>query len=100
MILDSSAIIAIVLDEPERSRLEDLLGDASDPGVGAPTLTEAGTVLVARLGTRGRTLLDAFLVEAGARTIAFGDAHWLVSLDAFARFGKGRHPQRSTSATA
>jgi ribonuclease VapC len=37
-------------------------------------------------------ILDAFLVESGIRTIPFGDAHWIVSLDAFARFGKGRHP--------
>jgi ribonuclease VapC len=92
VILDSSAIVAVILDEPGRERIEEALGAAPSPGVGGPTLAEAGILLVARLGLRGRTLLDAFLVETGSVTIPFGDAHWIVALDAFDRFGKGRHP--------
>ncbi len=55
MILDSSAIVAILLREDGQETLIDLLAEAQTPAVGAPTLTECGIVLSARLGTQGKT---------------------------------------------
>ncbi len=91
MILDSSAIVAIVLREPG---WEDLLARlAAEPAaVGAPTLVESGLVLTARIGKRARTILARFVQEAGLAIIPFGEEHWLAAIDAYARFGKGRHP--------
>lgn len=40
----------------------------------------------------GRTLLGRLLDELGAETLPFRTDHWPVALDAFLRFGKGRHP--------
>jgi uncharacterized protein with PIN domain len=48
--------------------------------------------LMARLGPRGKTLLAHFLHESAIQTVAFDDEHAAVVLDAFSRFGKGRHP--------
>jgi ribonuclease VapC len=91
VIVDSSALVALLLREPECDRLLDSLATEATPGIGAPTLTEAGIVLTARLGVAGRTLLSRLIHETGVVTIPFDEAHWPVAIAAFARFGKGRH---------
>lgn len=92
MIVDSSALVAIILMEPEYQMLVDYVAIAPVVGVGAPTLAETGIVLTARLGIAGRSLLARLLYEAGAETIPYTAAHWPVAVDAFTRYGNGRHP--------
>jgi ribonuclease VapC len=53
---------------------------------------ETGIVLAARLGIAGKTLLARFVQEAGLTVLPLTDEHWPVAVDAFVRFGKGRHP--------
>ncbi len=91
MIADSSALVAVVIEEPEFEAVWDRLGAAENVGVGAPTFFEAVMVLRARLGPGGRTLLGAVSEQIGLEVLAFDDRHWPVALDAFTRFGKGRH---------
>lgn len=92
MIIDSSAIVAILLREPGHEALIDRLGSEPGTGVGAPTLAEAGIVLASRLGVTGRTLLSRFVQEGAVRLVAFDDDHWPVAVGAFVRYGRGRHP--------
>ena len=92
MILDSSAIVAIVYREPEFETLVRKLRKADVIGIGAPTATETGIVLQARLGIDGRNLLERFLQEFDIQIVPFEDAHWREAMDAYRRFGKGRHP--------
>lgn len=93
MILDSSAVVAVLLREPVWEPLVDAVTAADPPpGIGAPTLTEAGLVLVARLGHAGKTLLARFAQDSQLRVLPFTDGHWSVAVDAYVRFGKGRHP--------
>lgn len=92
MILDSSALVAIVRREPGHDAVLDCLASASTAGVGAPTLVEAGIVLRARMGVLGRTLLARVVQDAELVIVPFSGAHWTVAVDAFDRFGKGRHP--------
>ena len=92
MILDSSVIVAITLREPGHEELVGKLRSADALGIGAPTLTEAGIVLSARLGVEPQALLDRFLRDFGVVPVAFGELHWREALEAFRRFGKGRHP--------
>ena len=91
MILDTSAIIAILKEEPGHEPFLRRL--AGDPvvGVGAPTLAEAGLVLTARLEKDARPLLLRFLQEAQVAVVPFGEDHWRAAVDAYIRFGKGRH---------
>lgn len=91
MILDSSALIAIVLREPGYEELVEKLRSANTLGIGAPSLTEAGMVLSTRLGIEPQALLDRFLRDFGIVSVAFGEPHWREALEAFRRFGKGRH---------
>ena len=91
MILDSSAVIAIVLREPGYEALVAKIGAARVAGIGAPTLAETGLVLMAKLGKESRGVLSRFLQEAGLTVVPFGEQHWRVAVQAYARFGKGRH---------
>lgn len=91
MIVDSSAIVAIVLREPGFEGLVRKIAEAGPVGVGAPTLAEAGIVLSARLGRDAQGLLQGLMREWGAETVAFGEDHWKEAVSAYARFGRGRH---------
>ena len=91
MILDSSAILAILFREPGFETLLDKLAADPNPGIGSPTLAETGIVLVARLGSASRGRLTSFLAGSDMAIVPFGEQHWRVAADAFQRFGKGRH---------
>jgi ribonuclease VapC len=92
MIVDSSAVVAILMAEPGHESLVARLAASPVAAVGAPTLVECGMVLTARLGPNGRVLLDQFVQRFRLVEVPFGERHWRVALDAFERFGKGRHP--------
>jgi ribonuclease VapC len=91
VIIDSSAIIAMINREPESMALERALVTDLEPKIGAPTRAEAGIVLHARFGMRGRSLFERFLQEWEVVTIPFDHRHAEVAIEAFQRFGKGRH---------
>jgi ribonuclease VapC len=91
VILDSSAIIAILLREPGFEVLQERLSLAARASIAAPTLVETALVLSSRLGPAGKSLLARFVEEAGLETVDFTAEHWTVAADAFIRYGKGRH---------
>ncbi len=92
MVLDSSAIVAIILAEPDCDRLLEHTSQASVLAVGAPTLVEAALVLSSRLKRDARPLLHNFLRQGEVEVVPFTEDHYEVALDAFQRYGKGRHP--------
>jgi ribonuclease VapC len=91
MILDSSAIAAVVFKEPGFDSLLDKIAGATAVAIGAPTIVEAGMVIGGRLGRDARTLIAALLREWEVETVPFGDDHWKEALEAASRFGRGRH---------
>jgi ribonuclease VapC len=92
VILDSSALVAVVLGEPAAPELLAVLAATDRIGVGAPTLVEAGVVVHARAGQTGTDGLARVVSRLGAEVIAFTEGHRRAAVDAFIRFGKGRHP--------
>lgn len=92
MILDSSALVTIALDEPEREAFVAKINAADTIAVAAPTLVEAGIVLSARTGTDASDLLAELVTASEAVVIEFGPAHWQRAVSAWWRFGKSRHP--------
>lgn len=91
MVLDTSALVAILLGEPERDQFITALAEAADPLISAGTLLEASIVLQSKLGDGGLGDLDELLATAGVRCVAVDLAQVHAARDAFARFGKGRH---------
>jgi ribonuclease VapC len=92
MIIDSSAVLAVIIKEPGHERVVHELAASQETRMGAPTQLETGIVLTARLGPRGKTILARFLQENAIQIVAFDEDHAAVALDAYSRFGKGRHP--------
>ncbi len=92
MILDSSAIVAVALQQPGYERLLAEMTAAESLGVGVPTLVEAGIVLSVRLGRDARGILARFSTEAALQAVEFTEAHFGVAVGAWLRFGRGRHP--------
>jgi ribonuclease VapC len=91
MILDSSTVIAIVLQETGYETLLHKLTAAEVRMMGAPTLVKCSIVLSARTGYDCRDLLARFLAETNVHIVSFGEDHYSAAVGAWFRFGKGRH---------
>jgi len=92
MVVDTSAIVAILFREPERSVFYDKILDTESCRISAVSYMEAGMVLTSSLGRAAEQALDQILHEAGVIVVPVSLNHAKVALDAFRRFGKGRHP--------
>jgi ribonuclease VapC len=90
VVLDTSALLAILLGEPERDQFIAALAEAADPLISAGTLLESSIVVQSKLGDDGLADLDELLATAGVRCVAVDLAQVHAARDAFARFGKGR----------
>ena len=92
MVVDTSAVVAILQREPERDRFADVLAGAHDPLISAATLFECSIVMHRRGGDRAIEHLDELLLSAGVRCIALDVSHVHAAREAWARYGKGRAP--------
>jgi ribonuclease VapC len=92
MVLDTSALVAILRDEPERVELVRLVAAADDPLISAATLLEISIVLHAKVGDDGVADLDQLLQAAAVRCVAVDAEQALAARDAWTRYGKGRSP--------
>jgi ribonuclease VapC len=91
VIVDSSALVAIVLREPGFESLVETLERAPSTGVGTPTLVETGIVLSLRLGRDARSIVADLVREFGMVEVPFGEAHAREAARAYLRFGRGQH---------
>jgi ribonuclease VapC len=95
MLLDTSALVALVAGERESPQLFDLLADAALVRVGAPSLVEAALVLDGRSAHRTRdasSRLALVMARFEIEILPFEARTWPVAWAAFLRYGKGRHP--------
>ena len=93
MIVDTSALLAIVFQEPGHDRHIDRILAADAVAAGTPTLAATG-VLSTRLGAGAHGMVERLLDELGIQEIPFGELHWREAVDAFRRYGKGSHLAR------
>lgn len=92
MVIDTSAIAAILFDEPERVRFNRKIEADDVRLISAATLVETAFVMEARKGELGRSELDLFVYEAGLDIMAFDAAQADLARLAWRTYGKGRHP--------
>lgn len=93
MVVDTSALVAIVRNEPEREVfLEQLAGLPRAPLLSAVSWMEAHMVVLGRMGESGVVVLREVLEAANFQTTPVPSEVAEVAFDAFRRFGKGRHP--------
>lgn len=92
MIVDSSALIAILFKEAEASAFASAMRDAPSRAVAAPTVVETGLVAEGRTGPAMGAELDDLLDALAAEIVPFTAEHAALARDAWRRYGKGRHP--------
>jgi ribonuclease VapC len=91
MVVDTSALIAIVRNEPEAEAFTAAVARDRLRYVGAPTWLEFVLVLTRLVPARAVPEARALTEELGLRIVAFGPEQALIASEAFQRFGKGRH---------
>jgi len=91
MTLDSSALVAILFAEFGHLDLVDRILAADSVRVAAPTLVETSIVLAGRRRSAAADDVDALVEELGVTVVPFGEREWHAAVDAFLRFGRGRH---------
>jgi ribonuclease VapC len=90
IVVDTSAVVAIFREQPERTRLLTALTRASARSMSAGNYLECAMVLDRRAG--GRADLDQWLQDRTITVVPVDLALAQRAADAFVRFGKGRHP--------
>lgn len=91
MVIDTSALIAILLNEPERAALNQTIETAESRIMSVVSFVEASIVIESRLGAEGLMALDLFIAKAGIDLVSVDASQAQAARNAFRYFGKGRH---------
>ena len=92
MVVDTSALLAILQDEPEREACAEAIASAPSRCASAATLVEASMVMESRYGAVGIQDLDLLIETARIEIVAVDRQQANVARRAFRDFGRGRHP--------
>jgi ribonuclease VapC len=92
MVVDTSVIIALHLEEPGFETLFDKIRGSTVALVGTPMLLETAMVLAGRWLNDPRPEIARFLRTLRIQVVPFTETHLDAAIGAFLRFGKGRHP--------
>jgi len=91
IVVDSSALLAIFFDEPEKTAFTELIATDDAARIGAPNFLEASMIVEARQGKAGCRDLDELAGLLELAVVPFDASHIEAARDAFRRYGKGRH---------
>jgi len=92
MVIDTSALLAIFLAEPERTKFFDQIIQASTRKISAASVLETGMVLEARRGEAAGREFDLFVIRAGLEVVPVDSDQVEIARSAWRKYGKGRHP--------
>jgi ribonuclease VapC len=93
MIIDTSALIAILLDESERGAFEELIAQSPHPRMSAASYLETGVVVDARRDPKRSRILDSFLAGADITLEPVTAEQAMIARQAYRDFGRGSgHP--------
>jgi ribonuclease VapC len=91
IVVDSSALVAIVFSAPDAENLAAKLDASSRNSMSAATLLESSIVVARAQGSEALADLDALVKLYEIEIVPFDEAQASVAREAFRRFGKGRH---------
>jgi len=91
MVVDTSALVAILQDEPERRVFTEALESAAHCAMSAASFVETSLIIETRFGAQGLQDLDLLVSKAGIEIVAVDAEQAMVARRGFGRFGKGRH---------
>ncbi|MEE4379394.1 MAG: type II toxin-antitoxin system VapC family toxin [Candidatus Competibacteraceae bacterium] len=91
MVIDTSALLAILQDEPERRSFNEAIEAADIRSLSVASFVEVSLVIESRYGPDGIRDFDLFLTKAGIKLISIDAEQALAARQAFREYGKGRH---------
>jgi len=91
MVLDTSALLAILLGEPEAAAIAHAIVGDPTRLLSAVSELETAIVIAARKGAAGIAELDLLRAWAEIETVAMNAEQVRLGREAYSRFGKGRH---------
>src|SRR5258708_37363749 len=91
MVIDSSALLAILLDEPERRRFDELIEADETRLISAATLVEASIAIEAKKGEAAGRELDLLMHRARVSVVSVDEEQAEVARVAWRTYGKGHH---------
>lgn len=92
MVIDTSALLAILQNEPERRRFNEAIEEAASRSLSVASFVETSMVIETRYGLEGLRDLDLLIERAGIHLVSVDVDQGKEARRAFGRFGKGRHP--------
>jgi ribonuclease VapC len=92
MIVDTSALLAILEQEPEAEHMARAIASDAGPSISSATLLEAGIVVQARRGDEGGRDLDLLIAKLGVTVVPFTPRQADLARKAYRSFGRGQHP--------
>jgi|SRR5579871_5697704 len=92
MVVDTSALVAILRNEPERRKFNEAIEAAHTRSMSVACFLESSIILESRFGADGVHDLDLFITRAQIALAAVDEEQALLARDGFRHFGKGRHP--------
>lgn len=91
MILDTSALVAVLYKEPERDEFLKLIHEAEECLMSVASFLELSMVVERQLGPDAARQVDTFLLRAGVNLVAVTVQQGQLARQAFLDYGKGRH---------
>jgi ribonuclease VapC len=92
VIIDSSALLAILQGEPERRRFNEAIESADGCSLSTASLVETSIIVESRFGADGIRDLDLFIAKSRVTLVPVDIEQAQIARQAFRRYGKGRHP--------
>jgi ribonuclease VapC len=89
LVIDSSALVAILLAEPEALRLVEAIAAAQERHLGVPTMVEASAVMLARRGAGGEIALEALVQRLEIQVVPMSAEAGSLARRAYRRYGRG-----------
>ncbi len=95
MVIDTSALVAVLFDEPERDAFIGKIAAAPNRLISVGTLIESSIVVESRRGEVAGRELDLFLHRADVQSVAVNEEQAVLARAAWRRYGKGPSPRRA-----
>lgn len=94
LVVDTSAWLCILLNEPDASRYAEALALADTIQMSSVSYVELGIVMSSRFGVAGLERADRLLHSLNTETVPFDRSQADAALSVWQRYGKGNHPAR------
>src|SRR5690348_4851386 len=92
MVLDTSAVLAILQDEPERRKFNEAIEAAETRSLSTASFVECSMIVESRFGADGIRALDLLIAKAQISLAPVDEEQADLARRAFRKYGKGRHP--------